>query len=261
MDVTYLDDPRVVAKSPFDLTTEAKVIVAGLVGSVSHNTHLPPVEGGSDDIDILGVVLPPVANILGLNGWEHWVAIIDELDVTLFSLKKTVGLLLKANPNILGLLWLRDEHYLVRSPEFDRLRDLRSDFASVRVADAFGGYAMSQLRDIHKNVYEGYMGTKRRALVDAFGYDIKHAAHLIRLLRMAVEFMKTGELNVYRTYDADELRSIKRGEWDLDRVQMLAANLFHELDGLTETSTLPREPNRARVNAFLIDVTRNWIRA
>jgi len=34
----------------------------------------------------------------------------------------------------------------------------------------------------------GYMGKKRRELVMRVGYDAKNAAHLIRLLRMGIEF-------------------------------------------------------------------------
>ncbi len=57
----------------------------------------------------------------------------------------------------------------------------------------------------------GYMGEKRRELVRRVGYDAKNAAHLIRLLRMGIEFLTEGTLYVERA-DAAELLSIKRGE-------------------------------------------------
>src|ERR1043165_9239253 len=58
----------------------------------------------------------------------------------------------------------------------------------------------------------GYMGSKRRELVRRIGYDAKNAAHLIRLLRMGIEFLVEGELHVARA-DAENLLEIKRGEW------------------------------------------------
>lgn len=57
----------------------------------------------------------------------------------------------------------------------------------------------------------GYMGGKRKQLVLEYGYDCKNAAHLIRLLRMCVEFLDTGTLVVKRP-DAAELLSIKTGK-------------------------------------------------
>lgn len=57
------------------------------------------------------------------------------------------------------------------------------------------------------------MGERRKALVRRHGYDTKNAAHLIRLLRMGIEFLQSGELLVDRSgHDAGELLAIKRGE-------------------------------------------------
>jgi hypothetical protein len=58
----------------------------------------------------------------------------------------------------------------------------------------------------------GYMGKKRRELVMRVGYDSKNAAHLIRLLRMGIEFLTEGALHVERA-DGPELLEIKRGGW------------------------------------------------
>jgi hypothetical protein len=64
----------------------------------------------------------------------------------------------------------------------------------------------------------GYMGQKRRELVRRVGYDAKNAAHLIRLLRMGIEFLTEGTIHVERQ-DAPELLSIKRGDWPLGSVK------------------------------------------
>jgi hypothetical protein len=170
-----------------------------------------------------------------------------------------VSLWLKSNPNVLGLLWLRDEDYLVRSDEFDRFVSMRDAFVCQQVADAFGGYAFSQIQRIHKNRHEGYMGAKRKELVEKHGYDTKNAAHAIRLLRMAVEFMRDGELYVHRGNDSESLKAIKRGEWPLERVQTIAADLFEKLDNLKAKSKLPAKPDRERANSLLVEITQQWI--
>ena len=48
----------------------------------------------------------------------------------------------------------------------------------------------------HRYYSGGYMGQKRRELVRRVGYDAKNAAHLIRLLRMGIEFLTEGTLHV-----------------------------------------------------------------
>jgi len=50
----------------------------------------------------------------------------------------------------------------------------------------------------------------RAELERRYGYDTKHAMHLIRLLRMAVEVLSTGEV-VVRRPDAEDLRAVRRG--------------------------------------------------
>lgn len=253
-------DRRILDAAPFQLGFDSRVIVAANVGSHSHGTYIPKDDAeGIDDVDILGAIMPPIDCIIGLNEFEHWTDFIDELDVTFYSFQKLVRLWLKSNPNVLGLLWMRDEDFIERSEVFDSFRAEREAFVCTQVVDAFAGYAWSQLRDIQRNRHEGYMGTKRKVLVERFGYDIKHAAHLIRLLRMSIEFLQEGTLNVYRTHDADELKSIKRGEWSMERVQIEAANLFEKADALKAVSKLPEKPNRDKINRLLVSTMRGYV--
>ena len=260
-------DPRI--SRAFEADTgfplEPHLIVLALMGSHSHGTYLPPEEPDAvDDVDLMGLVVPPLPFHIGLPRWEHWRLQADELDVVIYSLDKAFRLLLKSNPNIVGLLWLRDDEYLHRHETFELLRSRRAIFSSQAAADSFAGYAYDQLkrmeafdlermaeyealtkeirgplaevleadraklehiarhwtlpletlnrfRKLHHEHFSGYMGEKRKAMVRKYQYDVKNAAHLIRLLRMGIEFLETGELQVFRTSDAGELKRIKRG--------------------------------------------------
>jgi hypothetical protein len=102
--------------------------------------------------------------------------------------------------------------------------------------------AIATIQQIRAKYHQAYMGEKRRSLVVAHGYDTKNAAHLIRLLRMCIEFLGTGEMQVYRTHDAEELKAIKRGEWPLERVQAEAETLFGVVETIKPFSPLPPEP-------------------
>jgi len=288
------------------------LVVLGLMGSHSHGTYLPPEEPNAvDDIDMMGFIVPPLEYHLGLPRWQHWTLQVDELDVVLYSLEKAFRLLLKSNPNIVGLLWLRDQEYLYRSSSFTTLHAHREIFSSQAAAEAFAGYAADQLkrmeafdldrmaeyeqltdaikirgavnealdadtaklkylatrwelelellnrfRKLHREHFSGYMGEKRKAMVRKYQYDVKNAAHLIRLLRMGAEFIETGTLRVYRTADADQLKVIKRGGWSLDQVKEEAASLFANVERARARSPLKAEPDAVAANELLIAMQR-----
>lgn len=226
------------------------LVALGVVGSLSHGTYLPD---HIDDIDYMGIVVPPPRHIIGLGQWQHWVHKQDEWDVVLYSFRKMVGLLLKSNPNVLGFLWLRDEDYAHTTPAFDLLRANREAFSSKEAYPAFVGYAHAQLQKMQRLAYEGYMGQKRKALVDKFGYDCKNAAHCIRLLRTGIEFLETGELRVWRN-DREELLAIKQGAWTLNRVQGEALELFERAKLAKNRSPLPDSPNHALAESLTMAI-------
>ena len=93
-------------------------------------------------------------------------------------------------------------------------------------------------------------------MVRKYQYDVKNAAHLIRLLRMGAEFIATGTLQVYRTTDADELKIIKRGGWTLDQVKAEAERLFELVEEARGRSTLPVGPDVEAANALLMELHR-----
>lgn len=103
----------------------------------------------------------------------------------------------------------------------------------------------------------GFMGAKRKALMEKHGHDAKNSAHLIRLLRMGIEFLKTGELVVERP-DAEELIAIKRGGWSLERTVREAQKLFAEAEEAYRESTLPEQPDRDGAEQLCVAVLRSY---
>ena len=105
----------------------------------------------------------------------------------------------------------------------------------------------------------GYMGKKRRELVRRLGYDAKNAAHLIRLLRMGIEFLTEGTIYVERA-DAPELLEIKRGVWSLDKVKAEAERLFQLSQEAYVRSTLPAEPDSVRAEKLCVEMIAEYHR-
>jgi predicted nucleotidyltransferase len=249
-------DGRIVGAFTGGFNLDTHTVCAAYMGSTSHNTYVPKDDPDSiDDVDIMGVVAPPPSKTIGLLVWEHWTLQRDELDVVMYSLRKLVGLLLKSNPNVVGLLWLRPEHYILVHPAFEELRGNREVFSSKNAYSAFAGYASAQIQKMESLAFQGYMGAKRKALVERHGYDTKNAAHAIRLLRMGAEFLETGELKVSRDEDAEEIRSIKRGEWTLEQVRAEADRGFARAKEAHDRSSLPENPDFEKAETLLLDIT------
>lgn len=228
------------------------LVLLGYRGSIAHNMYVPRTEpNGIDDIDLMGVFLAPVDHYIGIKQVkETKEKYVDEYDLVHYEYIKYIRLLLKSNPNVLSLLWLKPNLYLYKNECGTELLNNRECFVSKKIYKSFTGYAYAQVKKMEKCNYRGYMGKKRKMIVDKLGYDAKSASHCIRLLKMGIEFLSTGELNVFR-HDAAMLLKIKNGEWSLEKVKAEADRLFELADKALVKSVLPAEPMYDEVNEMV----------
>lgn len=256
-----MQEPNIQVNTEHQRQLLKNCILLGYRGSIAHGMYLPGSDPNSvDDRDVMGVFVAPLACYTGLSKDEgqEWQA--GEWDVVVYELRKYIRLLLKCNPNVMSLLWLRPEDHIVRTPFGEELIRNRDQFSSRLAYKSFCGYAESQFRKMDRgNKYLGYMGARRKALVDKYGYDIKNAAHLIRLLRMGLEFLKTGELTVYRP-DSEELLTIKHGKWSKQKVLEEAGRLFAEMEEAVKVSPLPEKPSFEMAEMTCMGIIRDYYR-
>lgn len=93
-----------------------------------------------------------------------------------------------------------------------------------------------------------------RAQLEAnFGYDTKHAMHLVRLMRMCREILDSGRVLVRRP-DAAELLAIRRGAWSYDELIEWAEAEMDALDGLMAASPLPVKPDREALDRLCCEL-------
>lgn len=276
--VSYEDEMRLIPHRP---------ILVAYRGSHAHGMYVPPSEPtGIDDVDIQVVYIPDLDAYFGgrTDPPRGKDVKIGEWDSAAYEVRHMAGLLCNGNPNVLSLLWTPPMYV---EPEGQMLIDARKLFATKRAYHSFGGYAHGQLkrmtsfteatsacgcsgkfhgpdcsmaqergRGSTKRFATGFMGDKRKGLVTKFGYDVKNAAHLLRLLKMGAEFLRTGEIIVDRREagDAEWLLSVKRGEWLLSDVQAEAEKLFGAMREARDASTLPEEPDERAVTNLLMDI-------
>jgi predicted nucleotidyltransferase len=100
---------------------------------------------------------------------------------------------------------------------------------------------------------------KRAELEAKYGYDTKHAGHLIRLMRMCKEILETGKVIVKRP-DAEEIKAIRQGIWCYGELILEAERLDAECEKAYETSTLPKSPDYAEIDRRVVGLMESYFR-
>jgi predicted nucleotidyltransferase len=92
----------------------------------------------------------------------------------------------------------------------------------------------------------------RAALEAKSGYDTKHGAHLVRLMRMCAEILE-GKGCVVKRPDAEELLAIRNGAWSYDQLIEYAERADKEMEIAYQNSKLPHGPDRAGIDRILCE--------
>jgi len=243
---------------------EPYTVLRGYRGSIAHGTYEP--DNGFDDKDVMGIYVPPEDVTFGIRNMETIERMWDEKlsqkrtitwDFVYYSVPKYLRLILKQNPNVIMMLWLSEKHYLKRTKLGELLIDNRNKLLSRECYKSFCGYAHGQIHRMTHHAPTGRMGAKRKALVEKFGYDVKNASHCIRLLKMGLETLSTGEMEVER-HDHNMLLDIKRGEWKIDKVLDYADSLFLRMDEAYLMSPLPVNVDEVFVNELCMEIIRGF---
>lgn len=242
---------------------ESNTILLGYRGSHAHGTYIDPdldPEFGTDDIDLMGVVVPPESYYLGLDsyGSRGTKEIVDgPYDIVYYELRKFVSLLCKGNPNVLSLLWLQPRFYHRLNFSAILLTEERNRFTFTKqTVKAHMGYALAQRHQMQKDpTNRAYMGERRRALAQRFGYDVKHAAHFYRLLAQVIELMEDEFLNVNR-HDAETLKEIKTGQWSLDRFMLTTGNMLNYARQLEARCGFPDSVNHGWASSLCVQIVK-----
>ncbi|MEV4705184.1 DNA polymerase beta superfamily protein [Actinoplanes sp. NPDC049316] len=157
-----------------------------------------------------------------------------------WEIERFCTLALQANPTVLEVLW---------SPLIEHVTDdgrallaARDAFLSRHVAHTYGAYARDQLKRV----------AARR---DATGEtNHKQAMHMIRLLYAGAHVLRTGQVLVDVSHLRDRLLMIKTGGVPWESVLSWTGDLLADLADAQAATTLPAEPDRARIDELLTAV-------
>lgn len=93
----------------------------------------------------------------------------------------------------------------------------------------------------------------RAQLERQHGYDTKHAMHLVRLMRMGIEALESGELRVRRD-DADELVAIRDGAVSFEELLRSVTTLQEAMESAAARTRLPADVDPEAVDALLLSL-------
>lgn len=198
----------------------------------------------NSDTDIRGVAFPSYKSFFGLHNFE--MAETKDPDMQIYSFKKFVTLALNANPNILELLFIDDPSLILKQTSFSAtLKAHRHLFITKKIFTTYMGYAKAQ---IHKLKAAGNcspeMSSKRAEGIKKYGYDIKAATHVARLLYQGIELALDKTISIPLKEPALTIcKNIRNGDNTLDEFLGQVDFLFDVFKGLEEISTLPEKPN------------------
>lgn len=126
------------------------------------------------------------------------------------------------------------------------IREHRRDFLHKGAWHKFKGYAYSQLNKIRTKSPSG----KRAELVEAHGYDVKFAYHVVRLLLEVEQILVHRDIDLER--DREQLKAIRRSEWTLPQLEAWAQDKEKQLETVYHSSTVPYAPDEALIRSHLM---------
>lgn len=97
----------------------------------------------------------------------------------------------------------------------------------------------------------------RSVLEEQYGYDTKHATHLIRLLKMANEILEYGHIQVKRP-DAKELMEIRNGKFTYDEIIEMAQGMESDLSSKYEKCNLQHSADKVKINDLYIQLVEEF---
>lgn len=231
-------------------------------GSALHGAKVE----GYDDLDIYGVYVEPPEKIIGVDAYEHFVWSTstaerkndsNDVDITLYGLRKWANLACKGNPSILHGLFA--ENSLETPPErdtwFHAVMAQRQRFLCRKHYKQFLGFASAQMM---RMTGERSRNVSRPDLVEKYGYDTKFAMHVIRLLVECEELLRTGVITL-PSPEKELLIEIRAGQRTEDWVIREANRRFDVIREAEANSPLPPELDRNAISRIIANAYRmHW---
>lgn len=221
-----------------------KQILKALVGSRAYGTAVE-----NSDYDYITAHVRNKDYYLGIKSQEVYSAV-QEGDTTDHEIRHFINMCCKFNPNIIIALW---------SPEVEVddnwkwLVERRDLFTSKRAISAFVGFSQGQIKQSGNGGSSGQLGSKRKDLIEKYGFDTKFAQNAIRLQWMLIGLQISQYLLVRNNEDcAAFLLDIRNGKYTLEQCNQFYQDNLKVIREYEKSYHLPEEPDYKEINRLMI---------
>lgn len=174
-----------------------------------------------------------------------------EYDLTIYSIIKYFRLLMENNPNIIDSLFVPRNCVLYSTSIGEMVRERRKIFLHKGCWAKFKGYAYGQIHKMRTKVPEG----GRKKIIEEYGYDVKFAYHVVRLLNEVEQILIDEDLDLSR--NKEQLKAIRRGEWSQNQVDAYFADKEKQLEQIYINSQLQAVPDKSAIKKLLLECLEN----
>lgn len=235
------------------------LILRILVGS-----HLYGTNTENSDKDYLGIFIPDKDYVMGIKRVEQVEDRTNpsdserrntkaDVDTVLYSLPKFIHLASGNNPNIVEVFFAPKRNIVFCNEYGQKLLDSYYWFISKKLKHTFCGYAYSQKQKLLTKQPIG----GRTEYMEKFGYDVKFASHLIRLLTEGLQLLVEEKLTLPLTNN-NLVRDIKLGKYPLAHVLSEAERYEQLVESAYVSSKLPNTPDLEQINKLQIELLQSW---
>lgn len=203
------------------------ILFLTVAGSHAYGTNTK-----TSDLDIRGVVLERETDTLGLTDFEQYVD--AKTDTVIYTLKKFLKLVKECNPNIIEILYSKQEHYLYVSPLGKVLLDNRDLFLTKRAAFSFGGYANAQLNRLENAMSRDTLCEHDK--IEHINRSVENAAKSFETkYKLPVDAIKTYVGSWYNEMDEEILVDFKQEHYPLARLRSMIEEMTNVVRTYNET--------------------------
>ena len=159
-----------------------------------------------------------------------------EYDINVYGLVRYFHLCADNNPNMIDSLFVPDRCVLIKDAVGEHMRSHRRLFLSKRIFDKMRGYAFKEFKKLEKG-YNPETNAKRAANLEKYGYDVKSAYHVVRLMLEAEMALNEGDLDL--ELHREQLKYVRGGGMTLTELHDWFHNKEIELTKVHVDSSLP----------------------
>ncbi len=174
----------------------------------------------------------------------------EEYDVAVYGIVRYFQLVMDGNPNMVDSLFTPANCVIHSTAMSEMVRERRRIFLSKKCWHTFKGYSYAQLHKMSTKTPDP--NGKRLKIREQFGFDVKFATHLVRLLGEVEQILATGDIDLQR--DKEMLKAIRRGEWTEERVRSWFVEQEKALEKVyQESNAVPYVPDEEAIKTLLLE--------